>query len=126
MGALRGAGRLMAVIRIAVLARLLAPQQFGLFAIASLAIALLEMLTETGINVFFIQEKDRVKSYLDTAWMISIVRGFVIFLVLLITAPFIAQFFKNQDAVALLRVISIVPLLRGFINPAEIKFQKKP
>jgi len=125
MGALRGAGRLMAVIRIAVLARLLAPQQFGLFAIASLAIALLEMLTETGINVFFIQEKDRVKTYLDTAWMISIVRGFVIFLVLLITAPFIAQFFKNQDAVALLRVISIVPLLRGFINPAEIKFQKK-
>ena len=81
MGALRGAGRLMAVIRIAVLARLLAPQQFGLFAIASLAIALLEMLTETGINVFFIQEKDRVKTYLDTAWMISIVRGFVIFLV---------------------------------------------
>ena len=50
-----------AVGKIAVLARILSPSQFGSYGIALLVLGLLEVLTETGINVFLIQERDNAE-----------------------------------------------------------------
>jgi O-antigen/teichoic acid export membrane protein len=94
------------------------------FGVASLALAFLEILTETGINVFLIQEKEDLKEYVNTAWIISIIRGSLISLLIIILAPMVASFFRSPDSLKILYLISIVPFLRGFINPAEIKFQK--
>ncbi len=124
MGALRASTRGLAFVKIAVLARLLLPEQFGLFGIASLVLSFLEIATETGINIFLIQEKAEIKDYVDTAWVVSIVRGFVIALILFLLAPFIASFFNSPRALGLLRLITLVPLVRGFINPAVVKYQK--
>ena len=46
------------------------------------------------------------------------------FAILLAASPFIASFFKNQDAIPVLILIAVVPLLRGFINPSIVFFQK--
>jgi len=125
MGGLRVATRAVAFAKIAILARILIPAEFGIFGIASLVLALLEILTETGVNIFLIQEKVELENYINTTWIVSIVRGIFICLLLFILAPFIAIFFKTPDAVGIIRVISVVPLLRGFINPGIIKFQKE-
>lgn len=125
MGALKGVSRGVGFIRIAVLARLLTPSQFGVFAIASLVLAFLEMLTETGINVYLIQEESEIKDYVNTAWIVSIARGLLIGLLLLLLAPLIVSFFNSPDAYGILIFISMAPALRGFINPAVIRFQKE-
>lgn len=124
MGALRGSTRLIALGKITVLARLLSPIQFGLFGVASLALALLEILTDTGINAFLIQEKKDITDYLNTAWIVSIVRGILISLALLLLASPVALFFKSPESTSLLALISLVPFIRGFINPAIVQFQK--
>jgi len=125
MGFLRGAVRGLAFVRTAILARFLNPTQFGLFGITSLVLGFLEMLTETGINVFLVQEDDQaVNKYLNTAWFISILRGTIISIAIFLLAPAIASFFTTPQAVSLLKLISIVPFIRGFINPAIIRFQK--
>lgn len=124
MGALRISTRAVAFIKLAILARLLTPEQFGIFAIASLAMALLEILTETGINVFFIQGEGKIKDYIDTSWVVSIVRGIIITAILLLASRYIAYFLNSPESYGLLKLISIVPLLRGFINPAIVKYQK--
>lgn len=123
MGALRGITRSVAFLRIALLARVLNPVQFGLFGITSIVLALLEILTETGINPFLIQESKNIKKYLDTAWVISIVRGIFITVMLLILAKPVSLFFNSPDAYNLLVLTSLIPLTRGFINPAEVKYQ---
>ena len=125
MGGLRASTRVIAFVKIALLARILSPSEFGLFAIASLVLAFLEIVTETGINVFLIQEKERIENYLNTAWIVSIFRGILITLLLLISAPFISSFFKSEDSLNLLLLISLVPFIRGFINPALVKLQKE-
>lgn len=107
-----------------ILARILAPEQFGAYAIALLALGLLEVFTETGINLVLIQEK-YVDKYISSAWVISIIRGIIIMLVLLLSAPFIASFFHSSQSLTLLYFISIAPLLRGFINPSVVKLQKE-
>ena len=125
MGALRSGTRTIAFVKIAVLARILLPEQFGLVGIALLALSLLEIMTETGINVFLIQEKDELEEYLDTAWIVSIARGIIIALVLFLATPFIAAFFKSPQAQNLLYLVALIPLIRGFINPAIVRYQKE-
>lgn len=124
VGALRFATRIVAFFRTAILARILSPSQFGAYGVASLVVALLEVVTETGVNVILIQEKESLKKYLNSAWIISIARGFIVGLFILLSAPFVANFFNSKDALPLLMLISIVPVIRGFINPSVIKFQK--
>src|SRR3990167_5781112 len=76
-------------VRLAILARILTPAQFGVFGIASLILALLEILTETGINVFLIQKKEKYAEFIDSAWVVSIIRGCLISLLLIVTAPYV-------------------------------------
>ncbi len=117
--------RLLAFVKIGVLARVLSPSQFGVFGIASLILALLEILTETGINIILVQSKRSIEEYLDSAWVVSIIRGTVISLLIIISAPFIVNFFNSPESLPILLFMSLVPFVRGFINPAEIVLQKE-
>jgi len=127
VGLFRAVMRATAIVRTIILARLLTPHDFGLFGVAALVLGLIEMFTETGINVFLIQQDDEnaLDDYLNTAWVVSIVRGFLITLVILLSAPAIVGFFGSNDALSLINLISLVPLIRGFINPAIVNFQKQ-
>ena len=124
MGGFRVSYRALTFVKTIVLARLLTPAQFGVFGIATLALALLEVLTETGINIFLIQDEGKIKDYLDTAWLVSILRGLIISIILLLAASPVAKFFSAPDSYTVLLLIALIPFVRGFINPAEIKFQK--
>ena len=125
MSLFRIISRILAFFKIAVLARVLTPSQFGVFGIASIVLAFLEIITETGINIILIQAKKETKGYLDSAWVVSIARGIIISFGIIILSPLISSFFKTPDAFGILLLISLVPLIKGFINPAEIQFRKK-
>ena len=127
VGLLRAFIRGLNFIRTAILARILSPNQFGVFGVAALVLGLVEMLTETGINIVLVQEKNEadIDSKLNTAWVTSIFRGLLIFLVICLSAYPLSLFFHNSQALPLLLLISFTPLIRGFINPAVVKFQKR-
>jgi O-antigen/teichoic acid export membrane protein len=124
IGSLRFLTKAVGFLEAIILARILAPEQFGAYAVALLALGLLEVLTETGVNIVLVQEK-HVDAYISSAWLISIIRGVLIMFLLLASAPFIASFFNVKQALPLLSLVSFVPLLRGFINPSVVKFQKE-
>jgi len=124
MTALRGSTRLLAIVKIAILARLLTPSQFGVYGIALLVLGFLEVLTETGINILLIQEKDDTQSYLDSAWFVSIIRGILVSAVILLSIPAAVFFFHTPSVRPLLYIVAGVAFTRGFINPMEITFQK--
>mgnify|MGYP001566541157 CR=1 FL=1 len=122
---LRGLLRLITIFRMAILARILSRASLGVFGIVTMVLALLEIATETGINVFLMQEKDKVDKYIDTAWVLSIIRGSLIALLIIISAPWISAFFNSPDTLSLLYLLSLAPFIRGFINPAIIIFIKE-
>ena len=90
--------------------RYLSPREVGLFGLAALALGLLEMLTETGINVVLVRDTRKISYYLDTAFIVSIVRGIAIGAVLLATAFFLPSFFRDPDLFPLLVLVSVIPL----------------
>ena len=63
----------LSVIKIFVLARLLSPNDFGMFSLITIALGLVEAFTETGINFTILQSKKSVRYFLDTAWVIAII-----------------------------------------------------
>jgi len=125
VGAFRALTRGISFVRTIILARILTPSQFGVFGIATLLISFLEIMTETGINVFLIQKKADTKDYLNTAWAISILRGVLITTILLMLAIPISNFFGSPGSRQAIYLISLVSLIRGFINPSIVKFQKE-
>lgn len=124
LGAFRVVTRAMSFIRTAIVARVLTPGDFGLFGVASLTLSLIEVFTETGINIFLIQQKDDADKFINTAWIVSIIRGCVIASLIYFFAPTISSFFHSSHAEILVRWMALVPLVRGFINPSVAMFIK--
>lgn len=125
MSILRLLTRGLGFIKLAILARLLTPQDFGLFGIAALTLAFLEQFTQPGINLALIQQDEPIDKYVNTAWVVSIVRGLTISAVMFASAVSITRFFHQEDALPLLLLAATIPVVRGFINPAIVTFAKE-
>lgn len=117
--------KLLRFIRIIILARLLAPDDFGLFGIALLSMSCLEKFSETGFEHALIQKKQDISQYLDTAWTAQLIRAAILACILFITAPAIGLFFNNPQAIILTRAIALAVLLKGLANIGVIYFKKE-
>lgn len=126
IGLLRISTRIIVFAKIFIIARLLSPDQFGLFGIAILVLSILEVLTEPGINIFFIQKEGKLEKYIDSAWVLSIVRGSFLGVLIFLLIPFTIYFFSigesREEYESVLRLLALVPFIKGFINPAVIRF----
>ncbi|KKR52870.1 MAG: Membrane protein involved in the export of O-antigen and teichoic acid [Candidatus Woesebacteria bacterium GW2011_GWD2_40_19] len=125
MTAFRVLYRLIGIARIAIVAHILNPFSLGVFGIVTIVLGFLEIITETGINIFLIQEKDGVNGYINTAWVVSIVRGLLISILIFASAGVVSEFFNSPASKNLLYMAALIPLIRGLINPSIVKFQKE-
>jgi len=117
--------RFLQILMLIVLARLLAPRDFGLVGIALLTLGVTRRFTDIGLNAALIQQKeDNVDSYLDTTWCLEIARGLLIFGVLFLGAPYIAELFSEPRATPLIRVLGLAPVFYGLRNPGVVYFKK--
>jgi len=117
--------QLFGFVRIIILARVLAPHDFGLMGIALLMLTILDTFTQTGLHQALIQKKDDIKIYLDTVWTYLILRGVVLFAILYLIAPYVATFFNTPEAKLMVQVIGFAILLQAFTNIGTIYFQKE-
>lgn len=104
---------------------MLSPDDFGLLGIAMLYIATLESFSKTGFDTALIQKKEDIRSYLDTAWTISVIRGIAIFGILFLSAPAIAAFFNSTQAILVIRVVALTSLLSAIQNIGIVFFKKE-
>ncbi|MGB2601941.1 MAG: oligosaccharide flippase family protein, partial [Candidatus Omnitrophota bacterium] len=117
--------RLLGLIRTVILARLLAPEDFGLMGIALLAINTLETFSKTGFEQALIQKREDIRDYLDSAWTVQIIRSLILFCFLFAGAPLVAIFFKSQQATHIIRVLALIELFMGAKNIGIVYFQKE-
>lgn len=108
-----------------ILARLLLPSDFGLLAIATAIVYMMQGLTTTGFGSALIQKQEKPEDFLNTAWTFELVKYFILFLILFFLAPLFAIFFKEPAAVVVLRVISFSLIFQGLTNIGIIYFRKK-
>lgn len=115
----------LALGRTIIIARFLAPEEIGLMGIVLFILAILESITETGFSAALIQQKEDIHPYLDTAWSVSLVRGFALYGILFLAAPLLAGFFEAPAVVQLLQVVGLAFLFEGAKNIGVTLFRKE-
>lgn len=98
--------RLISLISLAVLARLLAPRDFGLLAFALVYITYVETIGDLGSSLALIYWPDRRDDAAQITFWINLASGLGWFALTMLLAPFIAGFFNSPDGAGIVRLLA--------------------
>lgn len=99
-----------------VLARLLAPEEFGVIAIIMIFTALCGCFVDSGFGSALIQKQDITEADCSSVFYINIAVAFVMYGLLFLGAPWIAMFYHSPQLSLYLRFSALVVVIRSFSN----------
>jgi O-antigen/teichoic acid export membrane protein len=114
-----------------ILARLLDPSYFGLIAAALVIINFFEIFRDLGIGTALIYKKDDVDMATNTAFFILPIVAVIFYVISYFIAPFAADFFKESQLEAIIRVLSLIFVIWSFgtlpsiLLDKNLEFKKK-
>ena len=107
---MRGASFIIGII----LARLLSPSDFGLIGMLAIFVAISNVFIEGGLAKALIQRKDCQDIDFSTAFVANVSMSLVIYVVLFLTAPLIADFYDEPILTDITRILSLNFVLGSF------------
>ncbi len=114
----------LSVGRLLVLAIILDPEDWGLVAIAAVTVELMVAFTDVGLNDAIVQ-RDRVEEkHYHTAWTVGLIRGAAVAIVVIALAPLIADLFKAPDAVPVIQVLALRPLVDALASARVMELNR--
>lgn len=96
-----------------VLARLLAPREYGVIAALNIFISLAQIVVESGFTSALIQKGDADDVDFATAFHVNVAMAVVLYLCLFLAAPLIAAFFANPAITVLCRWLGLMLLIQA-------------
>lgn len=121
---LRLGERLVGLVTFSICARLLAPADFGLVALATSVVALVELFGHAGVDLALIQKRDADRRDYDTAWTLSVLIGTAAAAILCAIASPVAGFFKEPRVEFILYCLAGASFIAGFENIGTVQFRK--
>ncbi len=116
MGGWRWTERVLGLVSTVVIARLLLPQDLGIIATALVVIAMFDIFIELGTDRYLILLPSTERADYDTAWTLRLAIIAVASGVIFFSAQIAAGYFNDPRLAAVLRVLAVGSLLRGFTN----------
>jgi len=110
---------------LAILSRLLSPEDFGVMGVAAIFVGLAELLSELGVGPAIIQHREINSKHLRVGFTIAILLGIVMVIILWAIAPFIALFFRNENVTSVLYGVSFSFFLGGFGVVSQALLRRK-
>lgn len=101
-----------------VLARLLAPEQFGTIAIVMVFIHLAQVFVQSGFNTALIQKKDADEEDFSSIFYLSLGIAGILYIVIFLAAPTISVFYREPILAPILRVLALI-LFTGALNSIQ-------
>lgn len=123
--AMRWFDRAIGVISTIVLARLLTPEDFGIVALASIALGIAVVLLDVGIDVTVVQRRKIDPDELNTAWTLRLLQNVVISTVLALSSSWIADYYHDARLAPVLITLAFAYLINGFVGMGPVIFQKR-
>ena len=97
-----------------VLARLLAPKEFGVIALMTVFVALCNVVVDSGFSNALIQKKNADQTDFCSVFFINIALGLFLYAVMFFAAPFIAGFYHAPELTRYLRCSSLALVISSF------------
>jgi lipopolysaccharide exporter len=112
------------LLRLLILAKLLAPEAFGLLAIAFIAINVVTVLGDLGLLPALVQQRNATRNQHDGAWTVGVLLAACFALILCIAAPVIAQLFNEPLATPIIAVLAFRPLIDAFTSIGVVQLTR--
>lgn len=96
-----------------VLARLLAPEDYGSIALVTVFTTILQVFVDSGLGTALIQKKDADDLDFSSVFYFNFVVCLILYLGMFIAAPFIAEFYNDVSLTPVVRVISLTIVMSG-------------
>jgi len=123
--ALRWSDRLIGFVSTLILARLLLPDDFGVYALASIMVGLADVLLDLGVHIALIQDRDAQREDYDTAWTLRVLQSALAATLLVALAEPLAGLLGEPRLGALLPWLALALLLGSLENIGVVDFQKQ-
>lgn len=117
--------RVLGLVNTIILARLLAPADFGLVAVGFMAMQLLQGFSNIGLPQAVIRFRDAGRAELDTLFTLAIIRGAAVAFILVIAAPIAARFYGDARIAVVFCALAVFPIVQGFGNPRFFEFERE-
>lgn len=106
--------QILAGITFIVLARILTPEDFGLIGMLMIFLAISESLVESGMGQALIREKRITPIDRSTVFWLNLGMSIVFTGMLFLTAPWIADFYNQQELTPLIRFMGLAVIFNAF------------
>jgi O-antigen/teichoic acid export membrane protein len=117
--------RLLDFVSLLILARLLSPADFGLVAIATSVLVIVETLLDLPLTQALIRQSSPSDDMFGTAFTLSVLRGAAISLLMIIIAWPLTFIYEDHRLFPLVVVLSIAPAMRSLISPRMVLFMQR-
>ena len=87
---------LIQVVQIVVLAKFLSPQEYGVWGILSVLVGFSNFFVDVGVSNAVIHYQTIDTEELSSLYWLNVLAGFGVFLVLSLSAPFFAWFYRSE------------------------------
>jgi len=102
------------LITILVLARTLAPADFGLVTVALVLVGFLTLFRDMGVGSAVIQRGEASQEWLSTLFWMAMLVGLVVTAGVFLSAPLLAEALREPRLTSVLRALAVAFLLSGF------------
>lgn len=104
-----------------ILAKMLGPSVFGLVAMVSIFMAIANVFVNSGFNSALIRKLDRSEVDFSTTFYFSLVVSVLCYIMLFMLAPYIADFYVQQELVLIIRLMSFIIIINTFAVIPRVK-----
>jgi len=115
---------LLGVLSTLVLARLLVPADFGLVAMATVVIGLLDAMTSVNVQLPLIRNRAVKRCDYDSAWTLQVLSGWVKCGLYIGIAPFLVKYYGDPRVGTVACIIAFGPAIEGFENIGQVNFRR--
>ncbi len=99
-----------------VLARILAPEAYGTIALVTVFITILQVFVDSGLGNALIQKKNADSLDFSTVFYANVALCVVLYIILFLAAPLIANFYNDPSLIAITRVLGLTVVVSGIKN----------
>lgn len=121
----RISAQLVSLIVSIILARILAPEDYGILAIVNVFVAIGDALVAGGFGIALVQKKNSDDTDFNSICWVSVFVSVLLYAVLFICAPLISDFYVNNDLTLIARVLGIRLVFSAVNSIQQAYIQKK-
>lgn len=110
----KGFQSILKIIVLAMLARLLSPEDFGLVAISIVLLGFSKILVDLGVGPALVQKKSIDQGHISSGFYISIILSLFLGLVIFSSRVTISEFFNTPELYNVLPIVTIIFILKSF------------